>query len=157
MGKKFLRGWQKTGTDGAAKFTTIYPGWYRGRTVHIHFKIRTTTPANESYEFTSQLFFDDALSDQVYALQPYASKGQRDTKNSNDSIYSNGGNQMTLAPTGDTSGFAATFNIALDLSDTQTGQPDTNTGPGWWARRRTGWGAIRPSARHPITGRTTVA
>ena len=60
-----------------------------------------------------------------------SAQGQRDTKNSNDSIYSNVGTQMTLAPTGDTTnGFAATFNIALDLSDAQTGQADTNTGPG---------------------------
>src|SRR2546422_1615619 len=39
--KKFLRGYQTTDADGAVHFQTIYPGWYPGRTVHIHFKIRT--------------------------------------------------------------------------------------------------------------------
>jgi protocatechuate 3,4-dioxygenase beta subunit len=119
---QFLRGWQQTGADGTARFTTIYPGWYPGRTAHIHFKIRTAGPADQTYDFTSQLFFDDALTDQVYASQPYAAMGQRSTTNTNDGIYRNGGDQLTLAPTGDISGFAATFNIALDLSDTATGQ-----------------------------------
>jgi protocatechuate 3,4-dioxygenase beta subunit len=115
---QFLRGWQQTGADGTARFTTIYPGWYPGRTAHIHFKIRTAgAAADQTYDFTSQLFFDDALTDQVYASQPYAAMGQRSTTNTNDGIYRNGGDQLTLAPTGDISGFAATFNIALDLSD----------------------------------------
>ena len=39
-GKKYLRGFQMTDSTGAVKFTTIYPGWYQGRTVHIHFKVR---------------------------------------------------------------------------------------------------------------------
>ena len=42
---------------------TIYPGWYQGRAVHIHFKIRTDAAASSGLEFTSQLFFDDAFSD----------------------------------------------------------------------------------------------
>ena len=42
--QKFLRGYQVTDAKGVAAFTTIYPGWYRGRTVHIHFKIRTPAP-----------------------------------------------------------------------------------------------------------------
>ena len=41
VGQKFLRGYQVTDDNGTAKFTTIYPGWYQGRAVHIHFKIRT--------------------------------------------------------------------------------------------------------------------
>ncbi|MDW8426906.1 MAG: twin-arginine translocation pathway signal protein, partial [Meiothermus sp.] len=56
-GQKWLRGHQITDAQGLAQFTTIYPGWYPGRTVHIHFKIRY-----QNRDFTSQLFFDDALS-----------------------------------------------------------------------------------------------
>ncbi len=41
IGKKFLRGFQTTDTNGTAKFVSVYPGWYQGRTVHYHFKIRT--------------------------------------------------------------------------------------------------------------------
>jgi len=114
-GKKFLRGYQLTDANGQAQFTTIYPGWYRGRTVHIHFKIRTTSTTGQSYEFTSQLYFDDSLTDQVFTQQPYNSRGSRDTRNSNDGIYQNVGNQLTLAPTKSADGYAATFSVALDV------------------------------------------
>lgn len=131
VGKKFLRGSQTTDASGMARFTTIYPGWYQGRAVHIHFKIRTTAPGNQAYEFTSQLFFDDALSDQVYAQAPYTSKaGKRDTLNSRDGIYANGGDQMLLAPTKADQGYVATFAVGLDLSDTNVGKADGNGMPG---------------------------
>jgi protocatechuate 3,4-dioxygenase beta subunit len=113
-GKKFLRGYQITGSDGVARFTTIYPGWYQGRAVHIHFKIRSAASAASAYEFTSQLFFDDSLTDQVHATEPYASKGQRTLRNSGDGIYNGGGSQLVLDVTGTADGYAATFNIALD-------------------------------------------
>lgn len=113
-GKKFLRGYQVTGSDGVARFTTIYPGWYQGRAVHIHFKIRSTASAASAYEFTSQLFFDDSLTDQVHATERYASKGQRTLRNSGDGIYNGGGSQLVLDVTGAADGYAATFNIALD-------------------------------------------
>src|SRR5205823_1672252 len=74
-GQKWLRGYQITDANGAAKFVTIYPGWYSGRTVHIHFMIRTDPTSETGYEFTSQLFFDEALTDKVHAQQPYAAKG----------------------------------------------------------------------------------
>src|SRR6266852_767081 len=82
-GQKFLRGYQVTDGAGRAAFTTIYPGWYQGRAVHIHFKIRTATS-----EFTSQLFFEDALNAQVFAQAPYSQKGtQGILKNAADGIY----------------------------------------------------------------------
>ncbi|MEZ4519452.1 MAG: intradiol ring-cleavage dioxygenase, partial [Chloroflexota bacterium] len=84
-GLKFLRGYQVTDSNGLAQFTTIYPGWYSGRAVHIHFKIRLTPDAAQGYEFTSQLFFDDSLSQQVFSQSPY--RGNQDTLNSRDSIY----------------------------------------------------------------------
>jgi len=115
-GKKFLRGYQVTGSDGVARFTTIYPGWYQGRAVHIHFKIRSAASAASAYEFTSQLFFDDSLTDQVHATEPYASKGQRTLRNSGDGIYNGGGSQLVLDVTGTADGYAATFSIALDTA-----------------------------------------
>src|SRR6185312_10829347 len=63
----FLRGFQRTDANGKATFQTIYPGWYQGRAVHIHFKIRTDPDASAGFEFTSQLFFDDDLSRTVYS------------------------------------------------------------------------------------------
>ena len=85
--QQFLRGYQVTDRSGRAQFTTIYPGWYPGRTIHIHFKVRTNATGGQAYEFTSQLFFDEALNDQVLAQPPYAARGQRNTFNSEDNIY----------------------------------------------------------------------
>ena len=68
VGHDYLRGYQHTDASGGATVTTIYPGWYSGRAVHIHFKIRTDPAASSGFEFTSQLFFDDAFSDT--GLQP---------------------------------------------------------------------------------------
>ncbi len=113
VGKKFLRGYQVTNLDGAVRFTTIYPGWYQGRTVHIHFKIRTDPGSASGAEFTSQLYFDDSLSDQVFAQAPYASKGQRGTRNADDAIYAQGGDQLLLQVTQTDQGYAAVFDIGL--------------------------------------------
>lgn len=130
-GQKFLRGYQLTDGTGKAQFLTIYPGWYSGRAVHIHFMIRTTGADAQSYEFVSQFFFDDALSDQVFTLEPYASKGQRDTRNADDNIYNGGGDQLLLAVTGDNAnGYSAAINIGLDLTDTEVGASNSSGGAG---------------------------
>jgi protocatechuate 3,4-dioxygenase beta subunit len=114
VGQEFLRGYQITDSSGVARFTTIYPGWYQGRAVHIHFKVRSATSAGSVYEFTSQLFFDDDLTDQVHAQEPYTAKGQRDMLNSEDGIYNQGGSQLVLAVSETGEGYAATFDIALE-------------------------------------------
>lgn len=116
LGQRFLRGAQLTDADGAAQFLTIYPGWYRGRTVHVHFKIRTDSAAASGYEFTSQLFFDDALTDVVHARPPYSSTGPRDTRNANDGIFQGGGDALTLAITEEGEGYAAMIAVGVDLS-----------------------------------------
>lgn len=125
VGQKWLRGYQVTDENGAAEFTTIYPGWYSGRTVHIHFKIRTAPGRDDDYEFTSQLFFDDALTDQVYKEQPYASKtGERDTRNATDMHYADVGDQLLLDLVKEDAGYTASFDIGLDLTDTEAGASD---------------------------------
>lgn len=113
VGKKFLRGYQVTDARGVARFTTVYPGWYQGRTVHIHFKIRSAPSARPGFEFTSQLYFDDALTDRVHAQQPYAAKGQRTVRNDRDGIYRRGGSQQLLPLTETSGGYTGTFDIAL--------------------------------------------
>jgi protocatechuate 3,4-dioxygenase beta subunit len=112
-GKKFLRGHQITGADGSAQFLTIYPGWYPGRTVHIHFKIRTNPESSRGAEFTSQIYFDDLLTDQVFTQAPYA-KGQR-TRNRQDGIFEDGGEALMLPLTKQGEGFAGVFDIGLEL------------------------------------------
>jgi protocatechuate 3,4-dioxygenase beta subunit len=121
-GQKWLRGSQTTDAKGVATFTTIYPGWYSGRAVHIHFKVHP----DETKVFTSQLFFDDALSQQVFTQAPYASKGSTpDTLNSTDSIYQD----LLLLTTNKTdTGYAAAFDIGIDPATVGTGQ--SGGGPG---------------------------
>jgi len=67
----FLRGYQWTDSNGQVTFTTIYPGWYSGRTVHIHVKVRIFDSSGKvTTEATTQLFFNDSTSDAVYAANP---------------------------------------------------------------------------------------
>ena len=35
-GLTYLRGYQVTDANGLVIFKTMFPGWYSGRTVHIH-------------------------------------------------------------------------------------------------------------------------
>lgn len=121
----WLRGYQVTDTSGVAEFVTIYPGWYSGRAVHIHFKIRTDPESDSGYEYTSQLFFDPELTEQVYSVEPYAEKGTPDTPNDSDGIYQGSEGLLTLDITEDEEGYTATFDIGLDLS-----QPAEEVGMG---------------------------
>lgn len=130
VGKKFLRGYQVSNRAGHVRFTTVLPGWYRGRTVHIHLKIQTTGTDGNPYEFTSQLYFTEDFKTQYLTADPYASKGTPDTTNAQDGIYSaNGaGDQMLLHPHRRGRTYTADFAIGLDLSDTAVGADDGFTG-----------------------------
>jgi protocatechuate 3,4-dioxygenase beta subunit len=114
-GKRFLRGHQVTDGQGVARFTTIYPGWYRGRTVHIHFKIRTNPGGAEGHEFTSQLYFDDAFTDRVFEARPYAANTGRRTRNTDDGIYRGSGSQLLLDVTEEGGRYRAVFDIGLQI------------------------------------------
>lgn len=140
-GQQWLRGYQITDETGTAEFITIYPGWYSSRAVHIHFKIRTDPDADEGYEFTSQLFFPEEMTDLVHAQEPYASKGYRDTLNVNDNIFQDSDDLLTLeiVELEDGSGCTATFNIGLDLSQPSTSESGMD-GPG---------GRMPPPAERP--------
>ncbi len=114
-GVKNLRGHQITDANGRVAFTTIYPGWYRGRTVHIHVRIRIRDASGAVvYDFVTQVFFDDALTDQVYAVAPYAARGARDTRNAADRIYGSDVPTVQLALSGSTSaGYSGSFTFGL--------------------------------------------
>lgn len=79
----YLRGAQVTNADGIVEFLTVYPGWYRGRTVHVHAKVHV----DNSTVLTTQLFFDEAVSEAVYATEPYSTDSGRDTFNDDDGIF----------------------------------------------------------------------
>jgi protocatechuate 3,4-dioxygenase beta subunit len=116
VGRKFLRGYQATDRSGRAEFLTIYPGWYPGRTVHIHFKVSVPSGSGAA-EFTSQLYFDDELTDRVHASSPYSERGRRTVRNADDGIFRRGGEQLMLAPGAAADGYEATFSLGLDFPD----------------------------------------
>jgi protocatechuate 3,4-dioxygenase beta subunit len=111
-GEAFLRGFQTTDAAGTVRFLTIYPGCYPGRAVHVHFKIRTAY-APRGVEFTSQLYFDDALSEGVYAAAPYASRRRQRLANGDDFLFRDGGKELLLDVTPESEGYAAVFDIGL--------------------------------------------
>jgi protocatechuate 3,4-dioxygenase beta subunit len=89
-----LRGTQATGADGIVQFTTVYPGWYPTRTPHLHLELHV----DGATVLTTQLFFDDAVSDGVFAgAAAYQGRGTRDTRNDTDAFYSPQA-QLRLAP-----------------------------------------------------------
>ena len=116
IGQKFLRGYQMTDRKGIAAFTTIFPGWYPNRAVHIHFKIRTDDGSKQRKEFSSQIYFDDDLTDVIHAQAAYAAHGRRKVRNNRDLIYLVRGSQLLLPLREEKKGYAGTFDIALDLS-----------------------------------------
>lgn len=115
IGKKFLRGYQRTNADGNVAFTTIYPGWYEGRTVHIHFKVRAATHSGRNYEFTSQFYFEDSITDRVHALSPYAARGPRRVRNAGDGIFRDRGGRLILPLVESSAGYTASFEVGLHL------------------------------------------
>ncbi|HYU53319.1 MAG TPA: hypothetical protein VEK37_10260, partial [Gemmatimonadaceae bacterium] len=117
--RKFLRGYQITDANGVAAFTTIYPGWYSGRAVHIHFKLRLFAGSTKTYEFTSQFFFDDTLTDSVYTQSPYSSRGSRNTRNTDDGIYNSLSTTdkagLTLQTSKTTNGYTGVINLGVTV------------------------------------------
>ena len=81
--ERYLRGAQVTDRDGIVEFITIYPGWYPGRTVHIHAKVHIDTTTM----LTTQLYFDEDVTAAVYEREPYARTRGRDAFNENDAIF----------------------------------------------------------------------
>ena len=102
--ERYLRGTQLTGSDGVAQFVTIYPGWYRGRTVHVHVKVHL----GDNRVVTSQLFFDENVTRTVYASGPYAAHTGQDTTNAADGIFAQA-NLLTPVKQGD--GYFAAVNL----------------------------------------------
>jgi protocatechuate 3,4-dioxygenase beta subunit len=93
--RTFMRGIQRTNAKGLAQFRTVYPGWYRGRTVHIHVKVHV----GRNVVHTGQLYFPDAITDAVYRRAPYTARPNRDVRNVSDTIYRSGGKRSTVKVT----------------------------------------------------------
>src|SRR5205085_5545804 len=97
-GQKFLRGYQITNENGQVQFTTVYPGWYSGRTIHIHVRIRTYSGTTVLSNFVSQIFFDESVNNIVLAQSAYSRSTSRDTTNARDMVY-NVANQTRMLST----------------------------------------------------------
>jgi protocatechuate 3,4-dioxygenase beta subunit len=108
----FLRGVQRTDAKGLALFKTIYPGWYQGRTVHVH----TMVHVGGNVVHTGQLYFSDPVTDVVYRRSPYAQRPNRSTRNAADSIYRNGGKRSTLRLVKVGSGYTGSITMGVQRS-----------------------------------------
>jgi protocatechuate 3,4-dioxygenase beta subunit len=91
--RTFMRGVQRSNAKGLALFRTVYPGWYQGRTVHVHVKVHL----GGNVVHTGQLYFPDAVTDAAYRQAPYSSRPNRDVRNAADSIFRNGGSKSLLS------------------------------------------------------------
>jgi protocatechuate 3,4-dioxygenase beta subunit len=105
----FLRGVQVTNAKGIVEFLTIYPGWYRGRTVHIYVKVHI----DNATALTTQMYFDEDVTDAVHTNDPYAEHSGQDTFNDTDGIF-DAGLVMTLAERGD--GYIGVMTFGVDAA-----------------------------------------
>jgi protocatechuate 3,4-dioxygenase beta subunit len=96
----FLRGIQRTNANGLARFVTLFPGWYQGRTTHVHVKVHL----GGRVIHTGQLYFPEAAVTAVSKRSPYNRRGAPDTRNADDAIYRNGGRNSLARVTHDASG-----------------------------------------------------
>ncbi len=93
----YLRGYQIANANGVVKFETIFPGWYTPRTCHIHLKVHTGGQKEDgTYEggkvnYTGQLFFPDAIAEEIFTLEPYAKHVGSYTTLDNDMVYDGSG------------------------------------------------------------------
>ena len=110
--RTFMRGLQRTDANGVATFQTVYPGWYPGRTVHIHVKVHVAG----NVVHTGQLFFNDAATDAVYKRTPYSRRPSRTTRNTDDSIYVNGGSKSLLKIARLGKGYSGTITMGVQTT-----------------------------------------
>ena len=111
--RTFMRGVQRTNAKGLALFRSVYPGWYQGRTVHIHVKVHL----GGSVVHTGQLYFPDTVTDAAYRKAPYTARSNRDMRNADDPIFRSGGKRSLLSVRKSAAGvYAATIVMGVRRS-----------------------------------------
>jgi protocatechuate 3,4-dioxygenase beta subunit len=146
-GGTFMRGTQMTDAHGEARFLTVYPAWYEGRTTHVHFKVFT----DKKNVLTGQMYFPDALSQYIYAnVDAYSRKTARDTFNADDGLArmdQTHGGFCDVSEQADH--YLATLVLGVDRSATMLthdmGPPEFGGPPGG----RPPWGAGPPPGMRP--------
>jgi protocatechuate 3,4-dioxygenase beta subunit len=122
----FLRGYQMTDDNGTVQFTTIYPGWYEGRAIHLHIKILDYDGSNETLEWTSQFYLNNSINELVHTQPPYSEHGPVPMTNEEDFIYTgpstdglikdNTGQHLMLDMKKDKEGYVGTFNVGVNTT-----------------------------------------
>lgn len=108
--KDFMRGIQVSDGQGRVEFTTVYPGWYPGRTPHVHFNVLL----GERRAVTSQLYFPDSSSAAVYEQPPYDERGANRTTNKNDSLLRSGDlDALQMTVVAEDKGYRATHVLGI--------------------------------------------
>ena len=107
--RTFMRGIQRTNAQGLATFVTVYPGWYPGRTVHIHVKVHL----GGNVVHTGQLYFPDRITDAAYRRGPYSSRPGRTTRNASDAIFRNGGSRSLLSLQKTATGYTGSITMGV--------------------------------------------
>lgn len=115
LSETFLRGYQISDANDFVSFSTIWPGWYQGRTTHLQVMARTFDANNkQTYRGTTQLYFNDTLNDEIYKLSPYNTHDTKTTRNQNDRIFSQ---DMVLPLTGSPEkGYVAQMHISIPFA-----------------------------------------
>ncbi len=81
----YFRGQLTTDASGRVNFATVFPGWYSGRTIHIHFAV--TDPDGTS-RVISQWGFPEAFTTEICTTHDqYADRGVQDTPIANDNVF----------------------------------------------------------------------
>jgi protocatechuate 3,4-dioxygenase beta subunit len=118
--ENWLRGYQLTDSNGLVTFITVFPGWYQGRTTHIHLRLRSTyDSSDDGGTNTTQLFFPQDVADTLYTtVAPYNSRGTDTTTNANDHVFTGETHgDVLLTLTGDsTNGYAGSCIISLPIT-----------------------------------------
>ncbi|MCX5336372.1 intradiol ring-cleavage dioxygenase [Streptomyces sp. NBC_00140] len=122
----FLRGGVLTNSSGVASITTIYPGWYVGRCIHIHIKVHTNVTLTPDGSFTGgqelhtgQLYFSETITTRVSRLSPYTANRVTRTTLAQDSIYDGGGAAsgllaLTALGSSTSSGYTGTLTLGVE-------------------------------------------
>ena len=110
--RTFMRGVQRTNAQGVATFKTVYPGWYQGRTVHIHVKVHV----RGNVVHTGQLYFPDRVTDAAYRKAPYTNRPNRDVRNADDMVFRNGGKRSLLSVRRNAAGYVGSIRMGVRRS-----------------------------------------